>query len=233
MPRGLGPLETAAKLAAMQFAMTKRDALRGSVAGSRGVAASTAAHALFEAGGGTLLPVQLQSAVRSTVEREATRVLAGVGLLESGSSAGVRMLEGGAVRTVAFQSARAAGRQILRSVGAAAGAGALLDGGWALVHALGRVRRGTMTQREATSYVLREASTGAAATAAGATAAVLLVALTGGVAAPAVFVVGAAASMGAKAGLDRWLGVRHSTVKGDDSSAVPAPDAASSPSPVS
>ena len=65
-----------------------------------------------------------------------------------------------------------------------------------------------MTQRQAAAYVVREASTGAAATAAGATAAVLLVALTGGVAAPAVFLVGAAASLGAKVGLDQWLGGR-------------------------
>ena len=62
-----------------------------------------------------------------------------------------------------------------------------------------------MTRREAATHVAREASTGAAATAAGATAAVLLVALTGGFAAPAVFDVGAAASVVANAVLDRWL----------------------------
>jgi hypothetical protein len=33
--------------------------------------------------------------------------------------------------------------------------------------------------------------------------------LTGGVAGPAVFVAGAAASLGAKAGLDAWLAVRE------------------------
>jgi hypothetical protein len=158
---------------------------------------------LFEAGGKTVLPEAMQSAVRGAVERQASRILEGVGLLESGSRA-ARLLEGGAARAVSA-SARAAGRQILRDVGAAAGAGALVDGGWALIRAVRNVRLGTMTHREATSFVVREASTGAAATAAGATAAVVLVALTGGVAAPAVFLVGAAASMGAKAGLDRWL----------------------------
>jgi hypothetical protein len=146
--------------------------------------------------------------VRTAVEREASRVLAGVGVLESGATTSARLLEGGAARAAAMQTARAAGRQILRNVGTAAGAGALIDGGWALVQAVGRVRAGTMTQREAARHVAREAATGAAATAAGTTAAVLLVALTGGVAAPAVFVVGAAASLGAKAALDRWLHAR-------------------------
>ncbi len=189
----------------MKFRVTRRDALRGSVAGTQGHAARCAAQALFEAGGRTVLPAAVQGAVRTAVEREASRVLAGVGLLESGATTTARMLEGGAARAAAVQTARAAGRQILRSVGAAAGAGALIDGGWALVQAVRRVRSGSMTQREAAAHVAREATTGAAATAAGTTAAVLLVALTGGVAAPAVFVVGAAASLGAKVALDRWF----------------------------
>ncbi len=174
----------------MRFRVTRRDAIRGSVAGTQGHAARVAAQALFEAGGSAVLPAQVQSAVRIVVEREASRVLAGIGLLESGATGAARMLEGGVGRTAAMQTARAAGRQILRSVGAAAGAGAVIDGGWALVQAVRGVRNGSMTQREAAKHVAREASTGAAATAAGATAAVLLVALTGGIAAPAVFLVG-------------------------------------------
>jgi hypothetical protein len=65
-----------------------------------------------------------------------------------------------------------------------------------------------MTQREAAVHVAREASTGAAATAAGTAAAALLVAVTGGIAAPAVFMVAATASLGAKMGLDAWLKAR-------------------------
>jgi hypothetical protein len=195
----------------MRFRVTRRDALRGSVAGTQGHAARCAAQALFEAGGRAVLPAPVQSAVRGAVERESSRVLAGVGLLESGATATAQVLEGGAARAAAMQTARAAGRQVLRSVGAAAGAGAVIDGGWALAQAIRGVRRGSMTHREAAAHVAREATTGAVATAAGATAAVLLVALTGGVAAPAVFLVGAAASVGAKAGLDRWL----LRVKGD------------------
>ena len=190
----------------MMFRVTGRDALRGSVAGTQGHLARGAAHALFEAGGRAVLPAPLQTAVREAVERQASKVLVAAGLLESRTTA--QLLESGATRAVAMQTASAAGRQILRSVGVAAGAGAAIDGGWALIHAVRAVRRGSMTRREGAAHVAREATTGAAATAAGATAAVLLVALTGGVAAPAVFVVGAAASVGAKLGLDRWLGVR-------------------------
>ncbi len=186
----------------------RRDATRGAVAGAEAVAARSAAHVLFEAGGKNVLPASLQQALRGAVEREATRMLTGVAVLEAGSAAAAQAVEAGAARGIAAQVARAAGRQVLRRVGAAAGAGALIDGGWALVQAVGRVKRGAMTRREAAEHVAREAATGAAATAAGTAAAVLVVALTGGVAAPAVFLVGAATSLGAKAGLDAWLAFR-------------------------
>jgi hypothetical protein len=81
----------------------------------------------------------------------------------------------------------------------------LIDGSWALVAAGRRIHAGTMNLREAAGHVAREAGTGAAATAAGMVAAALLVTFTGGVAAPAVFMVGATASLGAKMGLDAWL----------------------------
>jgi hypothetical protein len=218
----------------MKLRITRRDALRASAAGSRGVAASGAAHALFEAGGGAILPAQLQSALRASVEHEASRLLTRAGLIESGATTTTaRLLEGGAAKEIVSQSARAAGRQILRGVGAAAGAGAVIDGGWALVQAIGRVRRGVMTQRQAAAFVVREASTGAAATAAGATAAVLLVALTGGVAAPAIFLVGAAASVGAKVGLDRWLDGRPSPLEVQGTPAGALAEPSPSPSPIS
>jgi hypothetical protein len=167
-----------------------------------------AATALFRAGGQRVLPASLQNVLRSTVEREAARVLVGVGVLEQGAATATRLLDRGAVRTVAVHGTRAAGRQIARSMGAAAGMGALVDGGWALVQSMKRVRSGAMSQRDAALHVAREASTGAAATVAGTAAAVLLVTLTGGVATPALFFVGAAASAGAKLGLDAWLNAR-------------------------
>jgi hypothetical protein len=190
------------------LSMARRDAMRSGVAGAEAVAARSAAQVLFEAGGRTVLPASLQRALRSAVEREASRVLAGTALLEAGAATAAQAAEGGVVQVVAAQAARAAGRQVLRSVGAAAGAGALIDGGWALVQAVGRVKRGVMTRRQAVGHVAREATTGAAATAAGTAAAVMVVALTGGIGAPAVFLVGAAASLGAKAGLDAWLAAR-------------------------
>jgi hypothetical protein len=187
--------------------ISRPDAMRASVAGGKAVSVRHAAEVLFHAGGARLLPPPLQVAVRGAVEREAARVL-GAGVLESGAASSVRLLESGTVRAAAAQTVRAASRQVLRAVTAAAGAGAVIDGGWALVHVVPRVRRGAMTRREAAKHVAREATTGAAATAAGTAAAALLVALTGGIAAPAVFVVGAAASVGAKMGLDAWLAAR-------------------------
>jgi hypothetical protein len=196
----------------MTVRVSRIDALRGAVAGSAGTSLHQAAQALFEAGGRRVLPVVVQRAVRTTVEREASRLLSGVGMLRQSAAAAGRVLDAGAVgaRTTAVQSARAAGRQILRSVGTAAAAGALVDGGWATVQAVTRVRAGSMSQREAVAHVAQEAGTGAAATAAGTAAAALLVAVTGGVGAPAVFVVAAAASLGAKVGLDALLRARAS-----------------------
>jgi hypothetical protein len=188
--------------------VTRLDALRGAAAGTEAVAVRGAAQALFEAGGRHVLPTTVQNAVRSAVESEASRLLvadAGKRLLESGG-AGAALTEGGVLRAVAGQTVRRAARQLLRGVSAAAGAGALIDGGWALASAVRRMRAGKMTGRQAAVHVVREAGKGAAATAAGTAAAALLVALTGGIAAPAVFVVGGAASLGAKIGLDAWLG---------------------------
>jgi hypothetical protein len=193
----------------MQLLRIERsDALRGAIAGMAATSVRRAAQALFEAGGRRVLPGAVQAAVRSTVEREASKLLVGSGMLERGARGAGRIFESGAAKTVAIHGARAAGRQIARNMGAAAGIGALVDGGWALVEAVKRVKAGSMTQRDAATHVAREASTGAAATVAGAAAAVLLVSLTGGIAAPAIFLVGAATSVGAKMGLDVWLNAR-------------------------
>ena len=182
------------------------DAVRAGIAGTRAVAVRAAAKTLFDAGGQRFLPAVVQQAVRGAIEREASRMLAAVGVME-------RALEGRAAQAVAVRGVRAAGRQIVRGVGTAAAAGAIVDGGWALVQALKRVRAGTMTRKQAAAYVAREASTGAAATAAGTAAAALLVAVTGGVATPAVFLVAAAASVGAKMGLDAWIARARSDAK--------------------
>jgi hypothetical protein len=188
--------------------VSRVDAMRSAIAGSASTSLRGAAVALFEAGGRRVLPMAVQRAVRTAVEREASRVLTSTGLLPQGVSAAGRLLESGTARTVVMHGAKAAGRQVFRSLSAAAGAGALVDGGWALYQAVGQVRGGTMTRQQAARHVAQEAGTGAASTVAGVAAATLLVAMTGGVAAPAVFLVGAAASLGAKAGLDAWLRAR-------------------------
>ena len=191
------------------YRLNRLDAVRAAVAGSAARSLRQAAHVLFEAGGRKVLPATVQNAVRSTVEREAARMMLGARMVEPGAAvvAG-RLLGRETAHRVAAHGARAAGRQIARGLGGAAGLGALVDGGWALVQSVGRVRAGKMTQKEAALHVAREAGTGAAATVAGTAAAVALVALTGGVAVPAVFVVGAATSLGAKMGLDAWLNAR-------------------------
>jgi hypothetical protein len=191
----------------MSLRIKRVDAVRAAVAGSRGTSLRMAAQALFDAGGNKVLPAAVQRAIRSAVERQASKLLMGSGLLEQASATG-RLLEGGAARTAVIHGARAAGRQVARSIGGAAAVGALVDGGWAAVEATRLVRAGSMTQKEAVTHVAREAGTGALATAAGTATAALLVAVTGGVAAPAVFAVAAVASLGAKMGLDAWLRVR-------------------------
>jgi hypothetical protein len=198
--------------------ITKRDAVRAMFAGARAVSLRPIAQRLYELGGRTLLPAAAQQAVRGALEHEATRMLAGAGMLFEGASA-AKALGAGATEasgalaattatTIAATTARAAGQQMLRGIGRAAGIGALIDGAWGAAEATYRYKKGTMTGREACVHVAKEAGTGAAATAAGAAAAALVVTMTGGVAIPAVFMVGAVASIGAKVGLMRWLAPR-------------------------
>jgi hypothetical protein len=195
-----------------QLGATKRDAMRGATAGAHAVAARGAAQAIFAAGGRNVLPAAVQEMVRGTVEHETSKLLVAGGKrwIESAGGQALAMVTGTTGRSVAAQTVRGAGRQLARGMSTAAGAGALIDGGWALIGAARRVHSGTMTRRQAAGHVAVEAGTGAIATVAGAAAGALLVALTGGIAAPAVFVVGAGASLGAKMGLDAWVRGRRS-----------------------
>jgi hypothetical protein len=181
-----------------------RDAARSALAGAQGVSTRAAANVLFEAGGHTILPATVQTAVRGAVEHEATRWMLQAGIAGARGGAAPAVLENAAARVVAVTTVEAAGRQIVRALGVSAVVGAAIDGGWALVAATKRVREGTMSRRQAALHVVREAGTGAAAVALGAAASTTLVALTGGVAAPALFAFGAAAAFGAKAGLNAW-----------------------------
>jgi hypothetical protein len=192
--------------------VTKRDALRAMFAGARGVALRPAAQRLYELGGRAILPEVAQGAIRGALETQATQIFSGAGLLVEGAGA-MKQLRAPAIaaettKAVALTTAKAAGQQVLRGIGRAAGVGALIDGAWGAAEAGYRYKNGTMTAREACVHVAKEAGTGAAATAAGAAAAALVVTMTGGVAIPAVFMVGALTSIGAKVGLTRWIGAR-------------------------
>ena len=103
-----------------------------------------------------------------------------------------------AARTVAPIAARTAGRELLKGAGKAAGVGFVIDGAVAGVEAAVAVRNGSMTQGRAMRYVAKEAVTGAVATGAGVLLGASLVALTGGMAAPVVFAVGALGAIGTK-----------------------------------
>jgi hypothetical protein len=103
-----------------------------------------------------------------------------------------------AVRSAAPIAARAAGKQILKGAGKAAGIGLVIDGALASVEAVSAVRGGAMDRKQAVTYVATEAATGAVATGAGVLLGAGLVALTGGIAAPVVFATSALGAIGAK-----------------------------------
>lgn len=108
-----------------------------------------------------------------------------------------------AVQQGGAAAAKTLGCEILKKAGGAAGMGAVLDGAFASAEALHGVCTGNMTKTEAAKHVAFEATTGAAATSAGVGIAAVTVALTGGIAAPAVFIIGAGSTLAAKFGLKK------------------------------
>jgi hypothetical protein len=102
-------------------------------------------------------------------------------------------------------SARLAARRIATGAGKAAGIGFVLDGAIATVEGVIAVRNGSMDVDGAMKHVAKEATTGAVATGAGVLLGAGLVALTGGVAAPVAFAVGAVGAIGTKRALLRWV----------------------------
>lgn len=111
-----------------------------------------------------------------------------------------------AARAVSVQVARSAARPVLRGASRAAAIGFVVDGAVAGIEAVIAVRNGTTDRDTAMRHVAKEAASGAVATGAGVLAGAALVALTGGIAAPVVFAVSAAGSIGAKRVVRRWLG---------------------------
>lgn len=181
------------------------DALRSVIAGSGAARLVAASSALFEAGGKHLLDEGARSMVRQVAEKSAESALA----LTAGPLVGQAAILGKkpiamlantakAAKAVGPVAAKVAGKELLKGAGRAAGIGLAIDGAVAGVEAIAAVRAGTMDSREAAGYVAKEAATGAVATGAGVLLGASLVALTGGVAAPVVFAVGALGSIGTK-----------------------------------
>jgi hypothetical protein len=184
-------------------------ALRGAVAGGHAAKLIGSATALFEAGGKKLLSEGAQRSVRSLAERGAARALAAATgpLLPPGLGPAELLASGArATRAVVRGGAGAAAREIVKGATKAAGIGFVLDGAIASVEGVIAMRSGEMDLDDAAKHVVKEAATGAVATGTGVLLGAGLVAVTGGVAAPVVFAVGALGSIGTKRVLTRVLG---------------------------
>jgi hypothetical protein len=181
------------------------DAVRSVIAGGAAARVIASSVALFEAGGKLLLDEGTKSVIRGAAERGAESALAfaagpllGPATMLAKKPIGLLASAGKAARSAAPLAARAAGKEILKGAGKAAGIGLAIDGAVAGVEAVIAVRDGSMDRKSAVTYVAKEAATGAVATGAGVLLGVGLVALTGGAAAPVVFAVGALGSIGTK-----------------------------------
>lgn len=180
-------------------------ALRAVIAGNAASRVIGSSLALFEAGGKHVLDEGAKSLVRSAAEKGAESALAvaagpllGPASMIAKKPIAMLAQSAKAARVVAPVAARTAGRELLKGAGKAAGVGFVIDGAVAGVEAVVAVRNGSMSQDRAVRYVAKEAATGAVATGAGVLLGASLVALTGGVAAPVVFAVGALGSIGTK-----------------------------------
>jgi hypothetical protein len=186
------------------------EALRAAVAGGHAAKLIGSATAIFQAGGNKLLSAAAQSTLRTAVEKGAEKAIAtATGAFALPAELSPRKLIGSGARAttaVVKGGARVAVREIAKGTGKAAGIGFVVDGAVATVEGVVAVRAGTMDRNEAMKHVAKEATTGAIATGAGVLLATGLVALTGGVAAPVVFAVGAVGSIGTKRVLRKWIG---------------------------
>jgi hypothetical protein len=201
--------------------------LRAAIAGGEAAKLILSSAALFEGGGKHLLSEGAKQAVRQVAERGASRaiamstspILASAGELaakpvlalttKAGAALGLKSGASGAAsvmaRGVGKHAMRAAGKQVLKGAGKAAGIGFVLDGAVAGVEAIVAVRNGSTDKRSAAIHVAKEATTGAIATGAGVLLGAGIVALTGGLATPVVFAVGALGSIGTKRLLRHYI----------------------------
>ena len=201
--------------------------LRAAIAGGEAAKLILSSATLFEGGGKLVLSEGARHAVREVAERGASRaiamstspILASAGSLaakpilalttKAGAALGLKSSIAGAAgamaKGVGKQAMRAAGKQVLKGAGKAAGIGFVLDGAVAGIEAIVAVRNGSTDRRSAAIHVAKEATTGAIATGAGVLLGAGIVALTGGLATPVVFAVGALGSIGTKRLLRHYI----------------------------
>lgn len=200
------------------------ESLRAAIAGGQAAHVVAASAMLFEAGGKHVLSEGAKRAVRSVAERGAQKAiaLATAPVLATASELATKPLLAmtakhaaksvaarGASKAIAAgvgkQAIRVAGTEVLKGAGKAAGIGFVIDGAVAGFEAVIAVRNGSTDKVSAMKHVAKEATTGAIATGAGVLLGAGLVALTGGIAAPVVFAVGALGSIGTKSLLRRVI----------------------------
>ncbi len=170
------------------------EVLRAGIAGGEAVVVRNAAEVLFAAGGHKVLSEGSQRVLREVAVKAVGRTL------EAGRSAAQL-----ASVVVTKEVAKSAGREVVKGVGRAAALGLAFDAVIGTVEGVVAYRGGKKTAREAIVHAGTEAGTGALASAGGVIAAAALISLTGGLAAPVVFGVGAATSIGLKLGLSSLL----------------------------
>jgi len=188
-------------------ARSHRDLVMGALAGQAALAARTAARTLYDAGGRDVLPDVAQTGLQTVLTRTAAEaVAASAPALLTDAAARVGAAEVASVAAVA--TARAAGTQIARTAARAGLIGLVVDAAFGAAEGVIAYRRGTMTGKQACVHATVEAGTGAASTSVGVLVAAGAVALTGGLAAPAVMAIGTGTALAAKLGL-RHLFVRN------------------------
>ena len=193
---------------------SQRNLIMGTIAAQAALGSQAAAQALYEAGGKDILHGAVQTAVRKVFTRgalDAVTVLAPTllieGAVETTAAAIPSTLRQLTVATgaAAVGTARAATGQIFRGAVRVGGVGLLVDGAFGAVAGIRAYRKGTMTGKQAALHTATEAGTGAVSTATGVALAAGVIALTGGLAAPAVVAIGAGGALMTKLGLGRLL----------------------------
>jgi hypothetical protein len=200
------------------------DSLRAALAGGEAAKLLASSAALFEAGGKHVLSEGTRRAVREVAQRGAHRAIAIATspVLESAGELAAKPIAALAskaglgptaavtntqtlARRAGTQAMTMASKEILKGAGKAAGIGFVIDGAVAGYEAIIAVRNGSTDKKTAMKHVAKEATTGAIATGAGVLMGASLVALTGGIAAPVVFAVGALGAIGTKRLLRRVI----------------------------